>query len=114
MRAYHLREANATQETELTLDHGSRLQQPQKRDQKNYMQLIEYVVEFSHLMPNNLSEAALGGRTAQMMSWTLELEPFSTFSYSVMRNNVFSICVEDQYAEIRKSIIDLKPPKLAQ
>lgn len=43
-------------------------------------------------MPANLSKVALGGIDAKELIWTLELEPFSTFSYSVMRQNIFSLC----------------------
>jgi len=43
-------------------------------------------------MPQNLAKIALGGQDAKDFMWTLELEPFSTFSYSVMRNNIFSLC----------------------
>jgi hypothetical protein len=46
-------------------------------------------------MPRNLSKLALGGTDAKDFKWTLELEPFSTFSYSVMRNNIFAICIEE-------------------
>ena len=49
----------------------------------------------------------------QAFTWTLELEPFSTFSYSVMRNNIFSICVDDSYTKIRESIIYQVAPKSA-
>ena len=62
-------------------------------------------------MPANLSSIALGGQSAKMHEWTLELEPFSTFSYSVMRNNIFSICVKDDFSKMRDSIIYLQPPR---
>jgi hypothetical protein len=32
-----------------------------KELQKNFQQYIEYLVEFTNLMPNNLSPTALGG-----------------------------------------------------
>jgi len=48
-------------------------------------------------MPTNLSPTALGGTKAQELIWTLELEPFSTFSYSVMRNNIFSLCIIEDF-----------------
>lgn len=81
-----------------------------KELQKNFQQFIEYLVEFTSLMPNNLSPTALGGTKAQDLIWTLELEPFSTFSYSVMRNNIFSLCIMDDFQKMRESIIYQKEP----
>ena len=62
-------------------------------------------------MPENLSELALGGHDARDLVWTLELEPFSTFSYSVMRNNIFSLCIVEDFQKMRDSIIYLQAPK---
>ena len=62
-------------------------------------------------MPNNLSKIALGGTDPKDMKWTLELEPFSTFSYSVMRQNIFSLCEIEAYEKMRNSIIYLRAPK---
>lgn len=56
---------------------------------KNFTEYVEYTVEFSHLMPNNFSTDALGGKDPMDLNWYLEVEPFSSFSYSVMRNNIF-------------------------
>lgn len=42
-----------------------------KELQKNFQHWIEYIVEFTHLMPANLSPIALGGQSAKMHSWTL-------------------------------------------
>ena len=61
-------------------------------------------------MPNNLSEVALGGNSPKSFVWTLEIEPFSTFSYSVMRQNVLSLCIEDQFKSQRDAIIYMKAP----
>lgn len=62
-------------------------------------------------MPANLSKIALGGQDAKDLIWTLELEPFSTFSYSVMRQNIFSLCEIADYEKMRNSIIYLEAPK---
>ena len=62
-------------------------------------------------MPNNLYKLALGGQDARDLIWTLELEPFSTFSYSVMRNNIFSLCEIQDYERMRNSIIYLEAPR---
>lgn len=62
-------------------------------------------------MPANLSKLALGGIDAKDLIWTLELEPFSTFSYSVMRQNIFSLCETQNHEKMRKSIIYLEAPK---
>lgn len=40
------------------------------------------------MMPSNISQEALGGKDPKDLEWTIEIEPFSTFSYSIMRNNV--------------------------
>ena len=53
------------------------------------IRLIEYVVEFATACPKNFTVVALGGKSPEEFSWSLELEQFSTFSYSVMRQNVF-------------------------
>jgi hypothetical protein len=53
----------------------------------------EYQVEFHNIMPSNLSQKALGGRDPYELDWVLELEPFSTFSFSIMRNNIFQISI---------------------
>ena len=82
-----------------------------KELQKNFQHYIEYIVEFTHLMPANMSTVALGGQSAKEHDWTLELEPFSTFSYSVMRNNIFSLCVVEEFQKMRDSIIYLQAPK---
>jgi hypothetical protein len=37
----------------------------QKDLTKNFTEFIEYIIEFSHLMPNNFSQIALGGRDAK-------------------------------------------------
>ena len=76
--------------------------------------MIEYIVEFMHLMPSNLSSEALGGLQPKDLEWTLELEPFSTFSYSVMRNNIFQLCMDETHVEMRKSIIYQVAPKNPQ
>jgi len=60
-------------------------------------------------MINNISQVALGGVRAEEFSWTLEIESFSSFSYTMMRQNIFSLCIDDKYARLRDSIIYLKP-----
>ena len=62
-------------------------------------------------MPDNISTVALGNKDATELVWTLELEPFSTFSYSVMRNNIFSLCEIQEHEQMRNSIIYLQAPK---
>jgi hypothetical protein len=47
-------------------------------------------------MPNNISFAALGGQHPTEFEWTLEIEPFSSFSFAVMRNNIFQLCLQDK------------------
>lgn len=62
-------------------------------------------------MPSNLSKDALGGRDPFSLEWTLEIEPFSTFSYSIMRNNILKLSLSDKFESMRDSIIYMKPPK---
>lgn len=71
---------------------------------------VEYVVEFNHIMPSNLSQIALGGRDPKTLQWSIELEPFSTFSYGIMRNNIMQVSINTKHQEMRDSIIYLKPP----
>ena len=77
--------------------------------------MLEFIVEFVHLMPQNFSESAFGGHQPSEFSWTIEKEPFSTFGYSLMRNNVFSLCEKADNERMRDSIINcdapLEPPK---
>jgi hypothetical protein len=42
---------------------------------------IEYLAEFSNISKKNLSKDSLGGKDPKDFEWTLEIEPFSTFSY---------------------------------
>jgi len=48
---------------------------------KNFTTYVEYIVEFAHVMPSNMSQEALGGKDPKQLEWCLELEPFSTFSF---------------------------------
>ena len=63
------------------------------------------------MFPQNLTDLALGSNVSAFV-WTIESEPFSTFSYSIMRNNVFSLCENPLYEKMRRSIIYLRPPQL--
>ena len=65
-------------------------------------------------MPENMDKTALGGKSPLELLWTLELEPFSTFTYSVMRNNIFALCVDDSFTKMRESIIYQMPPRNTQ
>jgi hypothetical protein len=56
---------------------------------KNLTCYVEYIVEFASVMPNNICKEALGGKDPMELEWCLELEPFSMFSFNIMRNNVF-------------------------
>ena len=39
-------------------------------------------------MHHNFSKVALG-QSPSVLRWTLEIEPFSAYSYNIMRNNIF-------------------------
>jgi len=59
-----------------------------------------------------MSREALGGLDPYDLDWTIEIEAFSQFSYSIMRNNVFSLCVDTQYDLHRKYLVRMEEPKL--
>jgi hypothetical protein len=40
----------------------------------------------------NVSQLGLGGRDPYLLEWTLEVEPFSQYSFAMMRQNVLSLC----------------------
>ena len=66
-----------------------------EEEKESYKKHLVYVVEWNHLMASNISTTALGDETPQSYDWKLEVEPFSTFSYSLMRTNILDICIED-------------------
>ena len=59
--------------------------------------MVQYVVEFNHMIIANVSKEAFGGRDPKDLSWTLQVEPFSSFGYQIMRNNIFAICTEERF-----------------
>lgn len=68
-----------------------------EEESQEFKQYLRYVVEWNHLMPSNISTVALGDENPQSYEWKLEVEPFSTFSYSLMRTNILDICIEQQF-----------------
>lgn len=76
---------------------------------KYFKHYTRYVVDFNHVAKPNISLLALGGRDPYQLDWVLEIEPFSQFSYAMMRQNILSLCIEDQFSNLRDSIIYLKP-----
>ena len=70
------------------------------------------MIEFTHLSKSNFGKDALGGRDFKQLDWTIEIEPFSTFSYSVMRNNILSLCIDDNHSLKRDAILYLKAPSI--
>jgi hypothetical protein len=62
---------------------------------KYFKSYTRYVVEFSHVAKSNITKLALGGRDPYQLEWILEIEPFSQFSYAMMRQNILSLCIED-------------------
>ena len=55
---------------------------------------LEYLVEFAKTDVCNMSTEALGGLHFESLFWILEVEPFSAFSYSVMRSNIYNLCAD--------------------
>ena len=62
-------------------------------------------------MLNNFSDVALGNMPASEYEWTLEVVPFLSTSYSIMRNNIFQLCQNTDYQKLRDSIIYVKEPQ---
>lgn len=62
---------------------------------KYFKHFTKYVVDFNHVAKPNISQLALGGRDPYLLDWVLEIEPFSQFSYAMMRQNILSLCIED-------------------
>lgn len=69
---------------------------------------VRYVVDFNNFPVNNITQLSLGGRDPLKLGWTLDVEPFSQFSYAMMRQNVLSLCTDDRYYAIRQSIVYMK------
>ena len=79
---------------------------------KYFKHYTRYVVDFNHVAKPNISQLALGGRDPYNLDWVLEIEPFSQFSYAMMRQNILSLCIEEPFHNLRDSIIYLKPQPL--
>jgi hypothetical protein len=73
---------------------------------------VEYKVEFNNTMPTNFTQLALGGRDPLSLMWQIELEPYSTFSYGIMRNNIMQVSINPKHKEMRDSIIYQAAPQL--
>ncbi len=71
-----------------------------------------YKLEFSHLMPNNLSYDSLGNLDPKSdLLWNIETEALSSFSYSLMRSNILALCVEEPFERLRQLLIEGQIPK---
>lgn len=53
--------------------------------EKFFSQHVRYIVDFNNFPTNNITKLALGGRDPYELEWTLDVEPFSQFSYAMMR-----------------------------
>ena len=73
---------------------------------------VEYKVEFNNTMPTNFTQLALGGRDPLSLKWQIELEPYSTFSYGIMRNNIMQVSINPKHKEMRDSIVYHAAPQL--
>jgi len=73
-------------------------------------EVLAYTLEFNHHPLRNLTPLALGGRDPKELDWSIEVEPFSNFSFQMMRSNILSLCTDDQFSNIRDSVVFLKPP----
>lgn len=81
-------------------------QLPASKLKDNSHQQVEYVVEFNNTVFKNFSQQALGDRDPYKLEWTLEIEPFSSFSFNIMRNNVFQLCMNVNHKRLRETIIE--------
>ena len=91
----------------------SKLEIEQNPSEPTPVNFVEFIIQFNHIMPVNLSKAALGGVDPQDFSWTIEVEPFSQFSYNIMRTNILEVCLNPKHKGIKDAIITLMPPSKA-
>lgn len=70
-------------------------------------------MQFGRLNLVNLSPIALNGRTAESIEWQMEEQVYlPTFTYSLMRTNILTLCLDAEQAGLRSSIIEGCPPAI--
>ena len=72
--------------------------------------IVEYVVEFKNEEYYNILSPALGGRKWSELRWEIQKEPFSNYSYSVMRSSVFQLIDNEDLSYLRRIVIEGKRP----
>ena len=67
---------------------------------------LEYILEFSNEEYYNILPDALGGRKWEEIKWEVQKEPFSNYSYSVMRSSVFQLIDDEDLNYLKGVIVD--------
>ena len=72
--------------------------------------VLEYVIEFNNQAYYNILPEALGNREWSELKWEIQKEPFSNYSFSVMRNSIFQLWVDSKLSFLRNIIINKSKP----
>jgi hypothetical protein len=75
---------------------------------------LEYLVEFENEPYINILEPALNGRSWKDIIWSLKIEPFSAFSFNMMRTNIYLLCSLAENARKREILIKGASPKMGK
>jgi hypothetical protein len=71
---------------------------------------LEYVIEFSHINPRNLSEESLD-RDPYQLQWSIEAEPFNKTQFTLMRSNLQNLLTESSNSKAKALLVDDREPK---
>jgi ABC-type multidrug transport system fused ATPase/permease subunit len=72
--------------------------------------VVEYIVEFNNEEYYNILPEALGGNEWEEIEWEIKKEPFSNYSFSVMRSSIFRLVDEDRLEYLREIVVYNHPP----
>lgn len=72
---------------------------------------LEYVIEFSHINPRNLSEESLD-RDPYQIQWSIEAEPFNKTQFILMRSNLQNLLTESSNSKAKSLLVDDREPKI--
>jgi len=73
---------------------------------------LQYIVEFKNEVYYNILPDALGTHKWEDLSWELQKEPFSNYSFSVMRTNIFQIVNNPKLENLKDVIVRDKKQKI--
>ena len=72
---------------------------------------LEYIIEFNNQAYYNILSDALGENNWNDLKWEIQKEPFSNYSFSVMRNSIFQLCNDPNLLFLRNIIIGKSKPQ---